>query len=315
MCAAPSESRLRVVVLTGGNSPEREVSLRSGAAVAAALLAAGHYVSLIDPAECPLDAVDWRALDACFVALHGGAGEDGRIQQELERFDVPYTGSGPDACRLAMSKSASKERFIRCGVPTPPYVLIDAEDSAAHVAERVAPLGYPLIVKPDAQGSSIGVSVVESAGELASALAFARHDGRTCLAERLIREREFTVAVLDDRALPTIEIVTPERFFSYEAKYASSLTEHRFEFDLPEALRDETSRAAVAAARSLGTSGLARVDVMLDYDGRVWVLEVNTIPGMTARSLAPEAAQRAGLDMPELCELLVRQCLATAGVS
>ncbi len=315
MTSYHSSSSLRVVVLAGGNSAEREVSLRSGAAVAEALEATGHRVTAIDPAQTPLTEIDWQAHDVCFIALHGGAGEDGRVQQDLENLGVPYTGSGPAACRLAMSKSASKDRFSACGVPSPRHLTFDAGDSLAEVAARVAPLGYPLIVKPDGQGSSIGIAVAETPDDLPRCVAEARVHEDVCLAETFVRGREFTVAVLDDRPLPMIEIVTPERVFSYDAKYHSSLTEYRFDFELPKTRRVEMLHAAVAAAVALDTRGLVRVDLLLGHDGQAWVLEVNTIPGMTARSLAPQSASRAGLDMPELCDLLVRQCLITAGVS
>jgi len=303
----------RVVVLSGGDSPEREVSLRSGASVAAALESAGHTATLVDPRDCPLHRVSWSDFDACFVALHGGAGEDGRVQQELERLGVPYTGSGPQASRLAMSKSASKERFLAQGVRTLPYALVDEQDDAATALGRVADLDYPLVVKPDGGGSSIGVRIVQQADELPTALTAARACGGACLIERFVEGREFTVAMIDDRPLPLVEIVTPERLFSYEAKYHSSLTECRFDFPLARNRRWEIVHAAAGAAAALGTSGLARVDLMLGRDGRAWVLEVNTLPGLTVRSLAPLAAARAGLDMPALCDLLVRRCLCTVG--
>lgn len=306
-------AKLRVAVLAGGETAEREVSLRSGHSVAQALAAAGHQARLIDPADYPLGAVSWSAFDACFIALHGGAGEDGRVQHQLEHLGVPYTGSGPEASRLAMSKSAAKRRFAVHEVPTLPYEPIDEHEALHQVAARVARLGYPLVVKPDAQGSSVGVAVAHEIDQLPLALAEARCLGGACLAEPLVCGREFTVALLDDAPLPTIEIVTPERIFSYDAKYHSSLTEYRFDFQLADALRDDIQRAAVGAARALGTCGLARADVMLAADGRAMVLEVNTIPGMTPRSLAPLAASRAGIEMPELCEGLVRRCLAAAG--
>lgn len=305
---------LNLVVLAGGDSAERDVSLRSGAAVAKALVVAGHSVQTVDPADGPLAERDWRGVDACVIALHGGAGEDGRVQQTLEDLRIPYTGSSPAASRLAMSKSQSKLRFADEGVPTTPFVLLGPEVSACEAADRVASLGYPLVVKPDNQGSSIGVAVVNRPAELAAALGEARRHDANCIAEPLIVGREFTVAVLGDRALPLIEVVSPERFFSYTAKYQSSLTEYRFDFELLPRQRVEVLHAAVAAARALGTAGLVRVDVMLSSAGEVWVLEVNTIPGMTVRSLAPLAARQAGLEMPELCDLLVRDCLAAAGV-
>ncbi|MEX0977780.1 MAG: D-alanine--D-alanine ligase, partial [Pirellulales bacterium] len=265
---------LRVIVLAGGDSAERDVSWRSGRSVSAALEAGGHRASLIDPAECLLDDGPWSEVDACFIALHGGAGEDGRVQQQLERLGVPYTGSGVEASRLAMSKTASKQRFLAQGVPTPPYVLITEHEKPARVANRVAPLGYPLIIKPDAQGSSVGVAIAEGPAQLVRALGEARCVGGPSLAEPLVRGREFTVALIDDVPLPTIEIVTPEPVFSYDAKYHSSLTEYRFDFQLADAHRDAIQQAAVAAAGALGTWGLTRVDVMLSHDGRAWVLEV-----------------------------------------
>ncbi len=304
---------LRVAVLAGGESAERAVSLKSGASVVAALAAAGHAVRLIDPATQNLPEVDWSHFDACFLALHGGAGEDGRVQEELGQLGVPYTGSGPETCRLAMSKRATKERLAAEGVPTPPYEWIKPYEPLAEVARKVTALGYPVILKPDDQGSSIGVAVAHDCTELPQALAEARIFGGACLAESLVAGREFTVALLDERPLPTIEIVTPERIFSYDAKYHSSLTEYRFDFNLARECRAAIEQAAIGAARALETRGLSRVDVMLDGEGRAWVLEVNTIPGLTIRSLAPLAAARAGIDMPELCDLLVRRCLAAVG--
>ena len=311
---------LHIIVLAGGDSPERAVSLRSGSAVAAALVGAGHCVTRIDPAEMALDAVDWSNCDACFIALHGGAGEDGRVQQQLELLGVPYTGGGPEACRLAMSKSAAKQRCAAHGVPTLDWCVTDAEDltrgsRAANVAKRVAPLGYPLIVKPDGQGSSLGIMIVSSPKELSAAIAAAERFDEQCLIEPYVAGREFTVALLDEQALPPIEIVSPERVFSYEAKYLSAATEYRFEFEMAESVRDEITQSAVAASRALGAAGLSRVDLIVDNDARVWVLELNTVPGMTARSLAPLSAARAGLDMTALCDLLVRRCLSHSGVS
>jgi D-alanine-D-alanine ligase len=304
---------LRIAVLAGGDSAERAVSLRSGNGVAAALVSAGHAVTLIDPAECALEQLDWSPYDACFLALHGGPGEDGTVQRALARLGVPYTGSGPEACRLAMSKSASKRRFVERGVATPAFVIVGPAEP--YIAGCVTQLGFPLVIKPDCQGSSIGVSLVEQAAQLADAVEEARRHAPTCLAEAFIEGREFTVAILGERPLPTIEIVSTERLFSYNAKYTSPRTKYLFDFQLPEATHGQIEQTAVAAAHALGTSGLVRVDLMLDGNGRSWVLEVNTTPGLTARSLAPQAAERAGLSMETLCDQLIRQCLATAEVS
>ena len=309
-----SQSQLHVAVLAGGDSAEREVSLRSGQAVLEALLIAGHHASLLDPCKSPLSEVSWDNFDVCFIALHGGAGEDGRVQAELDRLGVLYTGSSPEVSRLAMSKSASKERFAACDVPTPPAILIAATETSDEALRRASELGYPLIVKPDTEGSSVGLAVVESAENLPAALDLARRYGGACLVEKLIRGREFTVAVLDERPLPILEIVAAERVFSYVAKYHNPETQYLFDFELPDSQREAITAAALGACRAIGTRGLVRVDVMLDSDGRPWVLEVNTIPGMSTRSLAPRAAAQAGLPMSALCELLVRQTLASAGV-
>jgi D-alanine-D-alanine ligase len=315
MNANESCERFRVAVLAGGDSPEREVSLRSGAAVAEALAAAGHETIAIDPAGRDLTDVDWSRFDACFLALHGGAGEDGRIQEQLDRLGVPYTGSGPEACRLAMSKSASKRRFVECSVPTLPWATIDAHDALLDARQCVEPLGYPLVVKPDAQGSSLGVAIAENSRQLLDAIDTAGVYDGLAIAEPQVIGREFTVAVLGERTLPIIEVVSPEPTFSYHAKYASEQTQYRFDFELSTRLRAELLYAAAGAARALGTTGLVRVDLMVGNDDGVWVLEVNTIPGMTPRSLAPLAAARAGLPMTALCDELLRECLATMEVS
>jgi D-alanine-D-alanine ligase len=301
-------------VLTGGESAEREISLASGAAVATGLATAGHQVTAMDPAERCLTDIDWRAFDAAFIALHGGAGEDGTIQHQLDDLEVPYTGSGPEACRLAMSKCAAKQSFAAGGVPTPNFVCFDADIPPRILKARVAHLGYPLIIKPDGQGSSLGVGIAEDTGQLAARIDEAACYGRLLMAERLVVGREFTVAVLGRQPLPLLEVIAPDRIFSFDAKYQSSLTEYRFDFRLASRARTAVAGAALAATRAIGTSGLARVDLILDETGQAWVLEVNTSPGMTTRSLAPLAAARGGWEMSALVHLLVQDCLTAAGV-
>ena len=302
---------LRITVLSGGDSAEREISLASGAGVATALKRAGHHVTCLDPQGRTLAEFDWSACDVCFIALHGGAGEDGRVQQELESLAIPYTGSGPRASRLAMSKAASKRRFMGAGVPTPQFVSFSTSAIAknSEFPADFRQLGLPFILKPDGQGSSLGVSCVRRAEQLAGALADCQAYDSQGLAERFIAGREFTVAVLDHTALPMLEIVSAAGLFTYESKYHSGTTEYRFEIDLPPHVMEQIQAVAVRAAAALGTAGLVRVDVMLDSDHQPWVLEVNTVPGMTERSLAPKAAARAGLNMAALCDFLVRQPL------
>jgi len=270
----------------------------------------GHDAIALDPAEVDLESYDWHAVDACFIALHGPGGEDGRVQQVLERLRMPYTGSGPAACRLAMSKSASKERFLQVGVPTPEYVLFHQADRADDIASKAAGLGYPLFLKPDSQGSSVGVSLVQGPDELPAALAACFEVQPFGLLERRIVGRELTATILDSQVLPLLEIISARTFFDYEAKYHDAQTRYTFELGLPEVLEREIGKTARAAAEVLGTRGLCRVDLMLDDACRPWVLEVNTVPGLTDHSLAPMAARRAGISFGELCERLVRECLA-----
>ncbi len=306
---------LRIVVLAGGDSSEKQISAISGWTVVSALEKSGHQATWIDPAQVDLLTVPWDDFDACFIALHGGAGEDGRVQQELERLGVPYTGSGPAASWLAMSKSASKERFLQAGVPTPPYVLVETSDPPRHTARRAGAIGYPVVVKPESQGSSLGVSVAHNSRELRRAIAACASLDPFAIVESCIRGREFTVAVLDRRALPPLEIVTRGRVFSFDGKYSSPRANFPLVDHLPSDLQTELADMAVAAAAALDTRSLVRVDLMVDVANCPWVLEVNTIPGMTGRSLAPESARRMGMSMPELCSWMVRDCLTRETVS
>ena len=301
--------QLNVAVLAGGVSAERPISLASGRCVRQALVEAGREADLWDPAEVDLSSIPWSRYDACFIALHGGAGEDGRVQQRLKLLKVPYTGSGPAASRLAMSKSASKERFLQHGISTPEYALLAAAGDARDVAAKTRQLGFPLVFKPDSQGSSLGLSVAHTAADVPGCLEGCRPLDRFVVAERFIRGREFTVAVLDRRPLPLIEIITDGGLFDYQAKYESPSTRYVFDVDLPPEHTDKLYQSATRAADALDTRGLVRVDLILDPKGDAWVLEVNTVPGLTGKSLAPRAAQRAGIDMPRLCDRLVRDCL------
>jgi len=306
--------RWRLALLAGGDSPEREVSLASGLRATAALRSAGHAVESFDPAKVSIEAIAWHEFDACFIALHGGEGEDGRLQRRLERLAVAYTGSGPEASRRAMDKAEAKRRFRGSGVPTPDWAEFDARGSSQHAACNVGQLGYPLVVKPNSQGSSLGVAVVRSAAELTEAVAVAlRYDDRVLL-ERYVAGRELTVALLGRTVFPVLEIIPPAETFDYHAKYHSSETQVRFVADLPRTVLDDVHREAFTAAAALGTRGLVRVDVMLDRTGQPWVLEVNTVPGLTDHSLAPRAAEQAGYPPAELCEAMVRDCLTSVEV-
>jgi D-alanine-D-alanine ligase len=306
---------LRVAVLAGGDSSERQISIVSGWQVVSALEAAGHEPTWFDPAETDLESIGWNQYDACFIALHGGAGEDGRIQRQLERIGIPYTGSGPAASWLAMSKSAGKERFLQAGVPTPEYTLVHSSEHARESAARADKIGYPLVVKPDSQGSSLGVGIADCPRRLGERLAESFALDPYAVIERLLRGREFTVAVLDRRPLPVLEIIAAENVFSFDAKYSSPATEYRFDSGLAPDVETIISRTAVDAAAALGTRGLVRVDLILDEVNQPWVLEVNTVPGLTGRSLAPQAAARAGITMPALCTWMVHDCLTRETVA
>jgi D-alanine-D-alanine ligase len=306
---------LRVAVLAGGDSSERQISILSGWNVVSALEAAGHEPSWIDPAEIDLSSISCDQFDACFIALHGGAGEDGRVQETLDLIGIPYTGSGPTASRLAMSKSASKERFRQAGVPTADYELVHTSASHDERVERAARIGHPVVVKPDSQGSSLGVGIAGDPSQVEDRLGEAFALDPFVVIERFVRGREFTVALLDRRPLPLLEIVAAEPVFSFDAKYSSADTQYCFETGLPRAVEMLLSQTAVRAAVALGTRGLVRVDLMLDEQLQPWVLEVNTIPGLTARSLAPQAGERAGITMPALCTWMLHDCLARETVA
>ena len=285
----------RVAVLMGGKSAEREVSLRTGAAVVEALGRRGHAAEGVDAAEeLPRRLADLRP-DAAFLALHGRWGEDGTVQGLLEILEIPYTGSGVLASALAMDKGVAKVLFRAHGVPTPDFqVLRKGQGPGA------AELGAPLVAKPLREGSTIGVAIARRETEVADAVAAARAHADEILLETFVAGREVTLSVLDGEPLPLVEIVPESGFYDFEAKYTAGRT--RYLCPAPLAAREagEATRVGAAAYEALGCSGAARVDILLDARGRPWVLEVNTIPGMTPTSLLPKAAAAAGIDFDEL---------------
>lgn len=304
--------KLRIAVLSGGPSAERLISLKSGSAVAKALAEFGHSVTEIDPAVVDVSKLDWGPFDVAFIALHGKFGEDGQIQQILEQALIPYTGSGVAASRLAFSKSASKERFAQHQVPTAPYVLIHESDTPHRIGAQADQLGFPLVVKPDTQGSSLGVSIVRQGGDLPAAIARCFHYDSFGLLEQALVGSEWTVGLIDDRALPAIRIETSRAFFDYEAKYEDDETRYQFDYDVPSEQVDLIVQTARNACAALGTSGLARVDLILDQLGTPYVLEVNTVPGLTDHSLVPKAAARLGMSLTDLCQECVQSALRQA---
>lgn len=297
-----------IAVLLGGESTEREVSLASGRTVVKALVRAGYLTYPIDPLHSAVEEVDWQRFDVCFIALHGGAGEDGRMQHFLASHQVPFTGSGPKACRLAMSKSAAKNRWQEAGVPTPPFLLLDVSQPTVSGRASLDGWQFPIVIKPDDQGSSLGVKIAHRAEELATCLYASGQFSTSILAEAYIPGREFTVAILNRQPLPVLEVRHNTLIFTYADKYDQFQSCYRLATDLDLRQRTRLQATAVAAATAIGTQGLVRVDLIQPLSGPPQVLELNTVPGMAATSAAPLAATHFGLDMPTLCTRLIREC-------
>jgi D-alanine-D-alanine ligase len=286
----------KVAVMFGGTSAEREVSLKSGAAVLAALQGKGVDAHAFDPATRPLE--DLKRFQRVFIALHGRGGEDGTLQGALTLMGIPYTGSGVLASALAMDKWRSKLLWQAAGLPIPDYAVLTESCDFAAVGQR---LGLPLFIKPAREGSSIGVIKVKQAVDLPAAYAqAARHDDLV-LAEQAMSGGEFTVAVLGDVALPSIRIVPATEFYDYEAKYFRDDTRYLCPSGLTDEGEAEMRALALRGFQALGCRGWARVDFLLDAAGRPFLLEANTAPGMTDHSLVPMAARASGLEFPDLC--------------
>ena len=285
----------KVAVLFGGKSAEREVSLKSGAGVLAALQRQGVDAHAFDPAERSLD--ELRAFDRAFIMLHGRYGEDGTIQGALELMGIPYTGSGVLASAVGMDKWRTKLLWRAVGLPIPEFVMLDENSDFAAVERQ---LGLPLFVKPACEGSSIGVSKVRQPGELQTAWREAAKHDALVIAEQAILGGEYTVAILGEQVLPIIKIEPATDFYDYEAKYLRDDTQYLCPCGLPEAREMELRAQALEAFRALGCSGWGRVDFLMDDAGRAYLLEVNTSPGMTDHSLVPMAARVAGISYEQL---------------
>ena len=288
----------RVAVLLGGNSPEREVSLDTGNAVMQALLSRGIDAVAWDPAEKGLAELAAAHFDRVWIALHGTGGEDGSIQGALEWLQLPYTGSGVMASGLAMDKVRSKHLFDACQIPTPDYAVVRHLADAILAAEE---FGFPLVLKPAEQGSSVGMSKVFDRDDLAAAVQLALSFGGVALAERCVVGAEHSVGILQGQALPTIRIETPRVFYDYRAKYESDRTRYHCPGTPDPDTEAVYAELALAAFNEIGCRGWGRVDFMTGEDGQPLVLEVNTIPGMTSHSLVPMAAREVGMDFAELC--------------
>ena len=294
---AATSSYGKVAVLLGGRSAEREVSLKSGAAVLAALQRSGVDAYPFDPAVQNLQALADDGFDRAFIALHGRYGEDGTVQGALELLDIPYTGSGVMASALAMDKWRTKMVWQAAKLPVPDYVLLDEHSDWQAVVQQ---LSLPLFVKPANEGSSLGISKVKTVVELPAAYREAAKHDKLVLAESFIGGGEYTVAILGDEALPVIKIVPANEFYDYDAKYLSNETRYLCPSDLNAAQEQEMQQLAKRSFVLIGGQGWGRVDFLLDETGKQYLLEVNTSPGMTDHSLVPMAASQAGISFEHL---------------
>lgn len=287
----------KVAVLLGGRSAEREISLRSGQAVLAALQRRKVNAHAFDPAAQPLENLLRQGFDRAFIALHGRYGEDGSVQGALELMELPYTGSGILASALAMDKWRTKMIWQAAGINTPDYVMLDAGSNFRDVADR---LGLPLIIKPAREGSTLGLSKIDNEQDFRSAYQAAAEYDSLVLAEQFIQGIELTAAILDGMPLPLVRIDVAEGLYDYQAKYFSESTRYTCPSGLPTALADRIQEQALYAHRILGCAGWSRVDLILDENEQPVFLEANTSPGMTDHSLVPMAAKAAGISFDEL---------------
>lgn len=296
----------RIGVLLGGLSAEREISLRTGAAICRALRERGYKVVELDVGRDIARRLLEEQVEVAFIALHGRWGEDGCIQGLLESMGIPYTGSGVLASAVGMEKVYAKRLFASHGLPTPPWCAFSTAAAALEAAGSL-PFPFPVVVKPSREGSSVGVHICHTPEHYRSAVEEAARHAGTLLVEQFIAGREVQGAVLDDEALGVIEIVPAREFYDYEAKYKSgSGTQYLFPAPLPPEQYERVNAVCLAAHRALGCSGATRSDVITTATGEVYLLEVNTLPGMTEASLLPKIAAGRGIDFASLCERLLQ---------
>ncbi len=304
------EESIRVAVLRGGVGRERPVSLESGRCVAEAMQQAGLDVVASDIRPDDMQILDRRDIDVFFLALHGEFGEDGQLQQIFEDRGLVYTGSGPEASRLAFDKMASKRLFADAGVDVPAVAEFTPDMKPADLERRLNGLGECFVVKPIRQGSSVGVHVVDNRAEAVTTAQQVLAEFGDCMVESFMKGRELTVGILGRQVLPIIEIRSKTGFYDYQAKYVDSRTEYLFDTVTDSTVATRVQQAALACFDALGCRDFARVDFILRDDGTPYALEVNTIPGFTTHSLLPKAAAQISLSMSELCVRIVRTALA-----
>jgi D-alanine-D-alanine ligase len=334
---------MKICLLTGGTSSERDVALATGIQVAGALRERGHEVAMVDLATgaVPRDQEDallpggvgrvpppiarlkelergmltaglggiasLREADVIFLALHGGQGENGTVQALLDVIGVPYTGSGHLGSALAFDKDLAKRVLRDCGVRVPEWIM-----APASIAQVEAGTGFPCVVKPSNEGSSVGLSLVKKPEDLAAAIALSSRYDAEVMIEEYIAGRELTVGVVGENALPVIEIIAKHELFDYECKYTPGMAEE-FPAELPPALASRIQDAALRAHRALKLGGYSRIDFRVDENGGIFCLEANTLPGMTANSLIPKGARAAGMSFPDLCEAICRLAMVRGG--
>ncbi len=298
----------KVAVLLGGKSGEREVSLKSGSAVLAALQAQGVNAEAFDPANRPLH--DLEQYDAAFISLHGRFGEDGTIQGALELLGIPYTGSGVMASAIGMDKWRTKLLWQSAGVKTPAFEVVKADSDFAAIEKK---LGLPLFVKPANEGSSIGISKVKTAGDLKLAYELAAKSDPLVIAEQFVGGGEYTVGILGDQVLPIVRIVPANEFYDFEAKYLRDDTQYLCPCGLPAEQEAKIQTEALQAFKAIGGTGWGRVDFLMDEAGNHYFLEVNTSPGMTDHSLVPMAAKAAGITFGELVKRILTLAIEQHG--
>lgn len=296
----------KVAVLLGGKSAEREVSLDSGTAVLEALVRSGINAEAFDPQQRSV--TELVNYDRAFIVLHGRGGEDGQIQGALEWLNVPYTGTGVQGSAIGMDKVKTKQVWQGSELPTAPYRIVTKDSDAADIVNA---LGLPLIIKPVHEGSSIGMSKVEKIEDFAEAIAKATEHDAVVMAEKWITGREYTIVVLNGQALPVIRLEPPQdvAFYDYEAKYQRNDVQYGIPCGLTEAEEQQLKALSLRAFQAVGASGWGRIDAMQDEQGNFWLLEVNTVPGMTSHSLVPKAAAAVGYSFDELCVAILEQTL------
>ena len=300
--------KLKVAVLSGGISAEREVSIQSGNCVAEALKKAGLNIVISDIGPGKLDILEDKSIDVFFITLHGEFGEDGQLQQILEDKSLCYTGSGPAASRLSFDKLASKEHFIKACVVTPKVIRFDTRTEAVKLEKQLLELRGKFVVKPVRQGSAVGVTIADNPKSALEAAKDCFNKFGDCMIEEFIPGREITVGVLENNTLPIIEIKVKSDFYDYHAKYIDEQTEFLFDTITPELIA-KINHASLNCFNSLGCQDFARVDLILGNDGIPYALEINTIPGFTEHSLLPKAAAETGISMSDLCIRIIDAAL------